>query len=429
MLGKNIRKKLVSPVLLVLLGIMVFSMFCNVPEVAAQTGYSSAFEGPKARFFGVDYAPTHAILSATNQDYDGEVDPPGLGNHFLYASADDGSMLYDNSMASRKTFDTTMDFDGDSSDANAPNLKGSMTSIYLPKDTLSSGVSWLPFSWLTRDQYVSNPMGDMINWTIGDTQYGMQKWLCHYSIALGAEWQGDVSFWGVSGEIPPPGLGDNSYEDLDVWVKIDTSPTSYYKNAQNTYFAIGKIQLADSIYYKGTSMKSGGLFDSNVVEPRTVVSINPEGQGGLIYLYDTAFGGAYKTENNEYSYQGQALNPQYFKDTSYFKISLNKFGVYSGANFFAGLPIVGSLWAKGDVAKITFDVIVFSIGEWKVQDIQDDPSGFGYFVKEDTSPSDFFTWLLSPATLAWLIPVAIFVVVLFFAPWVIILLVSIFRGR
>ena len=415
----EVKKTWFSRVTLLLIASMTVSLFCCVPLARGQGGYSSGFEGPKARFFGVDFAATNALISPNNL----------LGQHVLYASNDDGSMLYDNSRASSKTFDTTLSFDADGATVGAPNLKGMMTSIYLPKDTLSSGASWLPYNWMTRDQYVTNPIGDMINWTIGDTTYGMQKWLCHYSIALGAEWNGGVDFWGCSGEVPPAqsGITDNSYEDLDVWIKIDTSPTSYYVNAQNTYFAIGKIQLADSIYYKGTTLASGGLFSSNVVDPRSTVSINPEGQGGLLYIFDSAFGGSYKTETSEYSYRGQALNSGLFKDTSYIRISLNKFGVYSGGNYVAGVPVPGSYWVKGDVAKITLDVIVFSIGEWKVQDVQDDPDGFGYFARSDSSQSDLISWLTSAETLAWLIPVAIVVAVIFFAPWVIVIVISIFR--
>jgi hypothetical protein len=418
-----VKKTWFSRVTFLLIACMLVSVFCCVPLAEAQFsgggGYSSGFEGPKARFFGVDFTANNQLITQEGM----------LGQHFLYASADDGSMLYDNSRASSKTFDTTLSFDADDAVRGAPNLKGQMTSIYLPKDTLSSGASWLPYNWMTRDQYVTNPIGDMINWTIGDSVYGMQKWLCHYSVALGAEWDGTLDFWGGMGEVPPPqtGINDNSYTDLDVWIKIDTRPTSYYANAQKTYFAIGKIQLADTINYKGTTLASGGLFSSNVVEPRSTVSINPEGQGGLLYIFDSAFGGAYKTENSEYSYRGQALNPGLFKDTSFIKVSLNRFGVYSGGNYVGGVGVPGSYWVKGDVAKITFDVVVFSIGEWKVQDVQDDPDGFGYFVRSDDTSGDLFSWLLSAETLAWLIPVAIIALVLLFAPWVLVLIVSIFR--
>lgn len=412
------KKRMFTRLTLALIMIMLFSrVLASLNSVSAQ-GYSTGFEGPKARFYGVDYKVTDPI---TNR----------YGQHFLYASDDSGRLIFDNSMASRKTFDTTLEFDGDDDENGVPNLKGMMTSIYLPKDTLSGGASWLPYNWMTRDQYVTNPMGDMVNWTIGDTVYGMQQWLCHYSIALGGEWNGYVDFWGGSGEVPhlqyPTVLDENTYTDLDIWIKIDTSPMSYYVNAQKTYFAIGKVQLADSIYYKGTTLSSGGLFSPNVVEPRSTVSINPEGQGGLLYIFDSAFGGASYTEKQAYSYQGQQLNPALFRDTSYIKISLNSFGVYGGANYVAGVPVPGSYWVKGDVAKITFDVVVFTIGEWKVQDIQNDPSGFGYFARSDTAQPDLISWLTSTQTLSWLIPVLIVAVIIFFAPWILVLIFSLIR--
>jgi hypothetical protein len=281
-------------------------------------------------------------------------------------------------------------------------------------------------------QYLENPISN-VTWEIGDKYYGMQTWLCRWYVAFSAQWEGGINdipvFGGGYGEAPPQPVypdGDNSYYDLEVWLEINTTPTFYYVNAEKTYFAIGKVQLSNTVLYRGTTNQQGGLFSSNTVEPRQGVSVLPESEASLLYLYNEPWGGTSDTRATSYSYQGQALNPDVFRNKQYVKFDFNKFGVYGGTSQW-GVP--AGFWCKGDVAVICFDVTVFSIGEWKVQDVQEDPENYGRFVRTDQS-ADWLGWLLSSSTLAWLIPLAIIVAILFFAPWFLIAIVAIiFGGR
>lgn len=378
-------------------------------------GTSSNFEGPKGTFFGVEYQGGY--LSRLR--WGGTYGEPGY---------------YGQSAGSMHEFSTTLKFDSDGADSGKPNIFGEMTSIYLPANTLGNINPWVPASWLNQMQYLDNPR-DNVTWEIGGKYYGMQTWLCRWYIAFSGEWEGginDLPFVGGGyGEAPPqPNYydGDNSYSDLEVWLKVDLSPTFYYMNAEKTYFALGKVQLSNAIQYEGHTNQYGGLLDTNRVPQRTGVSILPESSSSLLYMYDTPWGDPGSQKQTAYSYQGQALNPGVFKDAVYLKIDFNKFGIYGGTGNLFGVPVLGGWWVVGDTAVVCLDVTVFTIGEWKVQDVQDDPDHYGRFTRTDQS-SDFIGWLFSSSTLAWLIPVLIVVALLLFAPWVLWALFAFFRRR
>ncbi len=375
-------------------------------EFANAQGYSSAFEGPKATFYGVEYQP------------------PGAPSKLRWSSFQTPTF---NPPASLHDFLGTLKFDSDGYDSGKPNIYGEMTTIYLPSETMGNIRPWVPSNWLNQLQYVQNPIGNY-TWEIGEKHYGMEAWLCRLYVAFSAEWEGSIEPWGVSGEVPrinSPGAPlENEYSNLAVWLEIDTAPTFYYMNAEATYFAIGKIQLSNPVEYTGHTNQYGGLFGTNVVDPRTTVSLLPESASSYMYIYDAAWG-LNGTRQTQYSYQGQDLNPSIFKPKSYIKIDFNKFGIYAGSTI--PWSTIGG-WVKGDNAVVCFDVTVFTIGEWKVQDVQNDPDNYGRFTRTDEA-GGFLSWLLSPATLSWLIPVLIFFALLIFAPWVIVAILGIFRGR
>jgi hypothetical protein len=111
------------------------------------------------------------------------------------------------------------------------------------------------------------------------------------------------------------------------------------------------------------------------------------------------------------------LNNDYFRDAVYLKLNLNHFGV---REFWDGLQ----LKIRGDVATFAFDVVAFEIGQWSVQDIQENPDDFGRFVRTDVS-GGWLDWIYD--NLWWLLPAAIVVVLIFVAPWFLVLIISIFR--
>lgn len=364
-------------------------------------GYSSAFEGPKAKFYGLTWDPN--------------------GNGQRRYSATQWS-----SPASLHQFDTIMKFDGDEANSGKPNIVGEMTSVFIPRESLGSIPSWLPMSWINTMNYIQNPQAKY-NWTINEKDYYMEQWLLRYYVTFSAEWDGSTDMFGGHGEAPPqsnyPG-GDNSYGNLNVWIELDTEPTWYIQGQGVAYFAIGKVQLANDVNYFSTAINHGGIFDSGKGTARNDVSVAPEAAPSLSYLYYQPYGDGQQQVHESSYYMGKELNPAYFSAKTFMQLTFNKFGCYGDSG---SPPFPVGFWTKGDTATFAFDVTVFVVGQWNVQDIQNDPSNYGRFQRVD-SGQGFFDWLLSAQTLAWLIPVAIFVALIFFAPWVIIMLIALFRG-
>jgi hypothetical protein len=376
---------------------------------AQSFGSPTNFEGPKGSFYGVQYQGNWgAPLRWSNWE------TPGT-----------------NPTASLHDFSTVLKFDSDGRDSGKPNIYGEMTSIYLPANTVGQITSWTPPSWLNQLEYLQNPIGNY-TWQIDGKYYGMQSWLCRWYLGFSAEWEGglrDLPIGGGGfGEAPPQNAyadGDNSYNNLELWLKIDTSPTFYYENADRTYFGIGKVQLKNDIEYTGQTNQYGGLLSSNKVDPRTTVSVVPESQASILYLYDAPWGDAGSTKVTSYSYQGQALNPDIFKDETYVKVDFNRFGVYGGFGWGIPFYIPTNFWCRGDTAVICLEVTVFSIGEWKVQDVQNDPDHYGRFTRTDQS-TDIISWIT--ANYYWILPLLIFIVVLIFAPGILFTLVQLVRS-
>lgn len=397
----NHRKTLILSILALLFALL-FSGF--ISGVSAQ-GTSTNFQGPKGTFYGIQYAGSDYTSSSWN---------PASSLHSLGG--------------------TTMKFDSDYALGGKPNIFGEMTSIYIPTNTVGNLRSWVSSSWYNQLQYVGNSYPINHTWIIGDKSFGMQEWLCRWYVGFSAEWEGTIpGVWeGLGGtaklgEIPSAqyGVYDNSYYDLSLWLEMDLKPTWYYEGAQKTYFAIGSIKLSNDVNYQGTTNQAGGLFSSNKVAPRTGVSVLPESESSMLYMYNNPFGGGNGSKQTQHSYQGQDLNPDIFRDNVYVKLDFNKFGVFSGCS--VPLTYIG-FWAQGDVAVVCFDVTVFTIGEWTVQDVQDDPTGYGRFVRTDTVPNDWLSWLLSSSTLVWLIPVVLIVLAVIFVPWVIFAFIAVIRA-
>ncbi len=367
----------------------------NAPPLSVgDSGYSSGFQGPTARFYGIQ-----------GSVYSGGVIRESETQH--------------SSSASLHQFDSVLRYDPDASGSGYPNLIGEQTSVFIPRESLGSIPSWLPSNWLNTMSYIQNPQ-QTYEWTVGENTYYMEQWLLRYYISLGAEWDGNIDFLGGHGEIPPAqsGITENNFpSDTELWIEFRLDPTWYIQGQGTAYFAIGKVQLAESVQYGAQDVNGNDAGDA-----RTDVSIVPESQAAVNYLYYEPWGeGAVQTHDASY-YQGKALNPELFTDRVYLRIDLNKIGVYSG-NQLIGI----GYWVKGDTLKIAFDMTVFVVGQWDVQDIQNNPDDFGRFQRTSAS-SDFFTWLLSPETLAWLIPVLILGAIIFFAPWVLVLIFSLIRG-
>ena len=352
-------------------------------SITDDDGYSSAFEGVKARFYGVEYG----------------------GNQYT-------STLWHSSSLHR--FDTVFRFDSDGGSSGKPNIIGEETSVFVPTQSLENYKDWIPSWWFSDQQYIQNPI-QIYEWEINDNLYYMEQWLLRYYVTFSAEWDGAEApeppwYYYASPALMATWTEENCYANLNVWLKFDMEPTWYIEGGGTAYFAIGKVQLANNVLYSAKDV------DGNIKPVRNTVSISPESTNSLMYLHYNPFGETTNdgTEKTAYDYQNQALNPDYFTDELYSSISFNNFGVFGATDLL--VP-----WKRGDTATMCFDVTVFVIGEWTVQDIEEDPDQYGRFVRDSWGLDGLIDamqgFLSSPY--GWIIILGVvFVLILVFAPWI-----------
>jgi hypothetical protein len=376
----------------------IIGVFSN-SFASGAAGSPSNFEGPKATFYGVRYQPTWASapLRYSNHEMDGTNPPPSM-----------------------TTFDTVIAFDSDSINNGMPNLVGEMSTIFLPEEGLSNLFPWIPSSWLGEDQNI-NPYKEY-TWNISDYTYLMKHYKEKFYVTLNGEWNSAPSWLGGETEAPMPAVPgittSNSYKNLEVWIEIDMTPMWYIEGQGKAYFALGSIRLDKNVFQAPLLDMKG-----NTADKRGDVSVSPVSAPSPLFIFDNPWGasGSGYEQKTVYEYNGRQLNAQYFKDKAYVKLNLNDFGVYSGYSL--SIPPV---WTRGDVVTFAFDVDVFVIGEWTVQDIQKDPAAYGQFQKV-SAPADWLEW--GYENLWWIIPVAIIVLIIFVAPWLLVVIISLFTGR
>lgn len=399
--------------LIILVGFFIFIIGSSQAEKGFQfstSGYSSAFEGPKAMFYGVTY------------------------NNMEYTAANGHG-------ASEHQFDTVMHFDPDSISGGMPKINGEMTAIFLPENALSSIPSWIPTSWIQNLGYVSNPVtgsggvNPPWNWNVSNNMIQMNEYDERWYVSFNVGWSGTQTtpnlLNGLSsgGEAPALSIADkiagntkeNAYQNVGVWIYFDITPTWYIQGGGTAYFAIAEINLAETASMQ-TKDNNGNSYPASTTE-----SVFPYSQNDPFYLYYGAFGTASQSSGAPEQYEGQNLNSAYFTNALYVHIDLQHFGVTT-------YPINGvSSRVQGDVATFEFHVRVFVIGDYTVQDIQKSPSQYGL-----TSPSliqgvnwlgGIIGWLSNPANVGLLTIIIIFVLILIFAPWLLVVIVSLFGGK
>jgi hypothetical protein len=359
-------------------------------------GYSSGFQGPKAKFSAIRY---------DNKPYR-EIGTTG---------------------ASMATFDTTLKFDSDGWDTGKPNMIGEMTSVFVPSTAFNNVAWWtgakaIPQDWLRGLQYINNPQ-ETYSWNFSSKTYKMEQWLLRYYLSFSAEWdsaEGNAGLFG--GVLYPQNFGQvvrNYYTNLEVWLEFDLRPTWYIEGQGTAYFAIGKIQVAE---FKRTAQD----VNHNEVSLETQMSVTPESLSSLLYIYYGLFGTASSAEKEASSFEGKLLNPDLFTDKVYAHVDFNNFGVTAWNEF-------GTVKTKGDVATIGFDVTVFVIGEWDVKDVQNIPTDYGRW-SQVYLPASLLDYLNDPrlqALLSLILVVGVFLLLLFFAPSVLVAIMSMIglKGR
>jgi len=361
-------------------------------------GYSTAFQGPKARFIGA---------RVNNAPYT-STDPQGAG---------------------QSAFDTTMNFDVDAWDSGKPNIVGEMTSVFVPKE--QSQFSWLvghlptteaSTDWANSLENIQNPQeGSPYSWNVSGKTYKMEQWLLKWFVSFKSTWDDRATPGTQTSERPYPVIpGErqrNAHSNTQLWFEIDITPTWYIQDSGGTaYFAIGSIQVA-------AEKKFAVDNDGQNVNFETDMSYAPT-ERGLLYMYNGLFGGEQTETSNIQTYQGKELNPKYFRDKVYCHFDLNNFGV-------TGWNELLTKKAKGDVVTVAFDVRVFVIGEWTVKDIQKIPSNFGFTAQTD-QPASFIDYLKDPryqALITMAVAIIIFVLLALFAPWVLLAIFAMFTGK
>ncbi len=300
-------------------------------------GYSTAHEGATVRFIG---------LRA----------PDGT----LYMSGEEND-------ATVARFDTQMKFDPDELLYGACNLRGEMTSVYIPSTSFREVLpGWVPTEWESSLSYITNPRQrwewDILNMDGSTTEYAMEEWLTKWYFSLSAEFDTGPDYFMSNDE-----SNNQRYIDWEVWFEFDIEPNWYFEDTDQTYFAIAKAELSE--FRLGAEDKFGA-YQQAAAE----ASIIPMSPPSIIYLYYAPFGAnPVKGEEDLQTFYNRdvALNPDYFRDKVYGYITLGNFGTEEW----------GPLWdrkAKGDVVVMGFNIYQMVVGEWKVQDVGVDPDEGDY---------------------------------------------------
>jgi hypothetical protein len=338
-------------------------------------GYLTGYEGPKPYFYGVSY-----------QD-----------EHYTAWSYHD---------ASYHRFDSYFKFDVDGYSSGKVNIMGEETSIFVPEKSAHNTREWLPYGWNNDLQYVQNPIGATYQWEVGDKIFSMEQWLMRYYVTFNAEWDGNEH---LINEIL---LGEDVYQDVEVWIRIDLKPIQYFSGMEKCYFAIAEVELAHDVELR---VKYDGSDDYSSDSIRNGLSVHPESGSSNVMIYYQPWGQGGSAGKTVYDYKGFELSPDLFCEEVYMHVDLNNFGVLSYKDY--------GIWEhiKADSATWAFDVIVFVIGEWKVQDIDEPPELYGRFTQGYSSLEELLSGLgeffTSPYGLFFLL-IIIAVVLLIFAPQV-----------
>jgi len=347
-------------------------------------GYSVGHEGVKASFVAIDY---------NAGDSSGRADLSGMS-------------LY---------------FDADAPNGYAPNIVGEMTNAFVPETSVKP--SWVFDDLWTGAQYIKNPIEttewdlpnpDVPNETIA---YVMEEWILRMYVSISAEWdEGGTYKW------EKEKCGETRYTNTEVWIELDISPTWYFSGADQVYFGLAKVQCSE--YAEGRLGKTEDDYT-----PSSTFSVAPT-KSSYRYLYNEKYAEEQVTPTDPKNYKGRVLNPDIFRDRMFIKLNLNNFGTESSGDPFFGFHF------KGDVATWGFDVSVFVVGEWKVQDVAEIPDEYGRDPMRELGWSYYVArFLADPRGQFWLILglfALLFLFLVIFAPSVLLTifsLISIWTSR
>lgn len=397
-MSKNVRNFANKKVLGFLVVAVVILALVGSSTSLSTLSYSTAYEGAKCRFVGVKDLATGQVYTNTQKN-----------------------------SASTAWFDTQINFDVDQAKGGLPNIAGEMTSVFIPKSSVTSvPVDWVPSSWWRDALLWTNP-SKAYEWDIENSDgtanlYRMEEWQTKWFVSLSTEWdlQGDETSTGA-GLIPygpdgEPEQRNQLYNNMQIWFEYDLQPTWYFEDADSAYFAIAKVELSHISFGEQTHDGSVSPYTQEATKPR----VTPMSPGSVLTLYQNAFGSMQTESKSTFEslyYQNVKLNPTYFRDKVYSYITLNEFGTKEWWDWL-------TLRAHGDVVTFGFTITQFVVGEWKVQDINDiDEDDYGRTSKlwegGWTGFTSFLSWLNTPIGQFWLFFILIaatLIVIAAFAP-------------
>jgi hypothetical protein len=326
------------------------------------------------------------------------------------------------SSANGSLFDTTLFWDKDKIGEGSPAVAGEMTSVFIPRESVGGVQRSLGgydiSKWLLDSATTKNPVQNY-DWTLseGNTtiSYRMEEWSLRWYFSISSEPTNNEIAWTDIGRLSYR----NSLKDTKVWFEFDLTPIWYFENTSTAYFAIAELRIGN--------VALGGKLGGSTYEEKanTEMRVAPMSAGSIMPIYYGLFGSeANRADKSVYSYQGKKLNPTLFTDRVFSYFNLQDFGESSWWDF-------GTRY-KGDVVTIGVEARIFVVGEWKVQNVDELPDVYGRDAIVGGSGlglGDFFFGSSEGRLLLLAIgAVAVFLILALFAPWVLILLFSLFRA-
>jgi len=243
----------------------------------------------------------------------------------------------------------SLDFDPDEDAAGLPNLRGEIRDIQIIRDLAYYNVPDAASHILSFGGSSTMPYRTY-EWEIEDNEgalhkYKMELWLCSMDLNLWAD--PDARPWWIVG-----GNGEQMNKryssTTEVWLRMEVGPSWYFEGADETYFGLAYVELADIAQAEGHE------------DP--IMDVIPGSKWAAFSIYHS-LGGSMESVispvEQAQSYQGQLLNPEVFAQEWYIPVTIDEFGTF-GYNALAG-------GYKTNSVQLRMLVHIFVVGEWVVQ--------------------------------------------------------------
>ena len=248
---------------------------------------------------------------------------------------------------------SNFNFDVDGDDTGLPNLRGELRDIMIIKDMSTYAVGDVTSHIISMGGTSGSPY-KTYTWEVADGNntrvYKMENYLTSMEINLWAE--PDVKAWY---KFFQPVEKEGQYQNLEVWLKLETGPGWYYETdpPDELYFGLGYIELAELTILDG--------------HYNPLMEVMPESRWAAFPIYESLSGQLEQVASpvaQAKNFKGTRINPEVFADAWYIPITLDNFGSFDH-NLIDGSYNTDSIQLK-------VLVHVFVIGEWVVQPLEEE---------------------------------------------------------